>query len=43
VERSTHRDARVEAEKQTLTWHPAGATSPLVIDLERYFAEVLDD
>jgi len=25
-----------------VTWHPAGATEPLVIDVAKYFADVLD-
>jgi hypothetical protein len=33
----------VAMEADILRWHPAGAGSPLVIDLKRYFAEVLDD
>jgi hypothetical protein len=43
VERSTPADSRVEVIADSLKWHPAGASSPLVLDLERYFAEVLDD
>lgn len=42
VERSTLRDAAVESATETLSWHPAGAASPLTIDVKQYFAEVLD-
>lgn len=42
-ERSTPADARVEVVTHALEWHPAGAAAPLVIDLDRYFAAVLDE
>jgi Uma2 family endonuclease len=42
-ERSTPADTAVALEVDTLRWQPAGARSALVIDLKRYFAEVLDD
>jgi Uma2 family endonuclease len=35
-------DRRPEVLTDVLQWHPAGATKPLVIDLRRYFAAVLD-
>lgn len=41
-ERSTPRDSRVEVTPSFLEWHPAGALAPLIIDLEGYFARVLD-
>jgi Uma2 family endonuclease len=43
VERSTPADARVEVATESLVWHPAGATAPLIIDLKRYFADILDE
>ena len=43
VERSTPNDSNVDTATETLSWHPNGATSALVIDLKRYFANVLDD
>jgi Uma2 family endonuclease len=42
-ERSTPADTAVALEVDTLRWQPAGAGSALVIDVKRYFAEVLDD
>jgi Uma2 family endonuclease len=42
VERSTPLDSAVDVEKDSLTWHPVGAPAPLIIDLRRYFADVLD-
>jgi Uma2 family endonuclease len=42
VERSTPAAAAVERAADSIAWHPAGAAAPLLIDLERYFAEVLD-
>lgn len=41
-ERTTPADPAVEIETTTLRWHPAGASSPLTIDVAEYFAEVLD-
>jgi Uma2 family endonuclease len=41
-ERSTPLDTRVEIVTESLQWHPFGAPAPLIIDLERYFAAVLD-
>ena len=40
-ERSTPEDARLEILADEITWHPEGATAPLVIDLASYFAAVL--
>jgi Uma2 family endonuclease len=42
IERSTPTDPRVEVLADELTWRPAGAASSLVIDLNAYFAAVLD-
>jgi hypothetical protein len=42
IECSTPADSRVDVAATSLKWHPAGATAPLVVDLERYFSEVLD-
>jgi len=42
IERTTPSDARPEILAEELVWHPAGASAPLVIDLEAYFARVLD-
>ncbi len=41
VERSTPADPRVEIIADRLEWSVAGASTALVIDLPRYFAEVL--
>ena len=41
VERSTPADPRVEIIADRLEWNVAGASTPLVIDLPSYFAEVL--
>jgi Uma2 family endonuclease len=41
-ERSTPADARVEILADSITWHPRGASAPLIIDLKRYFTDVLD-
>ena len=41
-ERSTPLDARPEVLVDAVTWHPDGASAPLVIDLPSYFAAVLD-
>lgn len=41
VERSTPADPRVEIVADRLEWVVAGASTPLVIDLPSYFAEVL--
>jgi Uma2 family endonuclease len=42
LERTTPRDDRVEVIATRLDWHPEGASAPLVLDVERYFADVLD-
>jgi Uma2 family endonuclease len=42
-ERSTPTDARPEILVDQLTWHPEGASNPLVIDVPAYFTAVLDD
>jgi Uma2 family endonuclease len=42
-ERSTPADARVEICVDRIEWSPPGASAPLVIDLARYFAEVMLD
>ena len=41
-ERSTPDEERIELLSEQVTWHPAGATDPLVIDVAKYFADVLD-
>ena len=41
-ERSTPADSHVEVLDARLEWRPEGASTPLVIDVSRYFAEVLD-
>jgi Uma2 family endonuclease len=41
-ERSTPADPRVEMPEDRIEWTPEGASSPLVIDVAAYFAEVLD-
>ena len=43
VERSTPADARVEVLADRIEWFPAGAESPLVVDLADYFTRVLDE
>ena len=40
IERSTPADDRVEVIADHLEWQPEGAAAPLVIDVERYFADV---
>lgn len=42
VERSTPADERIDVLANSIEWRPPGAAGPLVIDLERYFADVLD-
>ena len=42
IERSTPSDPRPEILVDRLEWLPEGAAAPLVIDLNRYFATVLD-
>ena len=41
-ERSTPADSRVEVPDARIEWRPHDASTPLVIDVPRYFAEVLD-
>lgn len=41
-ERSTPADARVEVHDERIEWLPAGASTPLVIDVAAYFAEILE-
>lgn len=41
VERWTPGEERPSIHAQQLTWQPAGAATPLVLDLERFFDEVL--
>lgn len=43
VERSTPADPRVEVLADRIEWFPAGAESPLVVDLADYFTRVLDE
>jgi Uma2 family endonuclease len=42
-ERSTPADARVDVIDDELHWSPAGATTPMVIDVAAFFAALLDD
>jgi Uma2 family endonuclease len=39
VERWRPEDVRPEVLEETLTWHPAGAAEPLIVDLQAYFRE----
>ena len=41
-ERSTPADPRIEVLDERIEWLPAGASSPLVIDVPAYFAQVLE-
>lgn len=41
-ERTTPGDARPEIVVDSLTWHPEGASTPLIVDLGAYFERVLD-
>ena len=41
-ERTTPAGSQVEVETRALAWHPRGASEPLIIDIEDFFAEVLD-
>jgi Uma2 family endonuclease len=41
-ERSTPADSRIDLLDERLEWMPDGASGPLVIDVSRYFARVLD-
>lgn len=43
VERWRPGDERPEILTDTLVWHPAGAPEPLVIDLPKLFAEILEE
>jgi Uma2 family endonuclease len=43
IERSTPAEPRVEVLVDRIEWFPAGAESPLVVDLADYFTRVLDD
>jgi len=43
IERSTLDATAPEVARERLAWAPAGSTEPLVIDVEWYFADVLDD
>ena len=43
IERTTPAEARPEILADRLDWFPEGATAPLVIDLAKYFARVLDE
>ena len=43
IERWRPDDARPEILDEQLTWQPDPATPPLVIDLVRYFADVLGE
>jgi hypothetical protein len=41
-ERSTPADSRIDVMDAGVEWRPEGASTPLMIDVPRYFAEVLD-
>lgn len=41
IERSTPHDHRMEIFAEELTWLPAGATTPLVVDIAAYFSRVV--
>jgi Uma2 family endonuclease len=41
IERWTPHDARPEVLDERITWHPAGASAPLVIDLEDFFRSAM--
>jgi len=41
-ERSTPADARIDVLDARVEWQPEGATTPFVLDVAAYFAEVLD-
>ena len=41
-ERSTPGDSRVEVLDARIEWRPEGASTPLAIDVPRYFIDVLD-
>ena len=41
IERNAPGDERVDLNDERLSWHPAGATEPLVIDVVDYFRRVL--
>jgi Uma2 family endonuclease len=41
-ERTTPREERPEILSEQLVWRPDGSSQPFVIDLEAYFASVLD-
>jgi Uma2 family endonuclease len=41
-ERSTPADSRVDVLDERVEWMPHGASTPFVIDVAAYFAEVLD-
>ncbi len=43
IERSTPRSDAIEVLSEQLIWSPDGSREPLVVDIERYFREVLDD
>ncbi len=40
VERWRPEDTRPEIVTDSLTWHPAGTSEPMVLDLEAFFKEV---
>jgi Uma2 family endonuclease len=42
IERSTPEDDRVEVVADLIEWSPEGTSGPLVVDVETYFAAVLD-
>jgi Uma2 family endonuclease len=43
IERATSSSETIEVESERLVWAPEGRGVSLTIDVERYFADVLDD
>jgi Uma2 family endonuclease len=43
IERWTPDEDRPELLAEQLVWHPSGASEPLVLDLERFFADVVPE
>lgn len=43
IERWTPDDERPELLAEQLVWHPGGASEPFVLDLERFFADVVPE
>jgi Uma2 family endonuclease len=43
IDRSTPDEERIEVLSERMTWHPPGAMEPLVIDVAKYFSDILDN